>query len=76
LFFRKAVLTCYRKLTFSKDYVSVLATGWTTERVAEFDPRHCKNLHVVVTDSGAHPASYPVGTGGKEASGVKLTTSN
>jgi hypothetical protein len=45
-----------------------------------FDSRQCKIflLHSVQTDSGAHPASYPMGPGGtfpgSKAAGVKLTT--
>jgi hypothetical protein len=39
----------------------------------------CSLLHVIQTSSGAHPASYPMGTGGcfhggKAARGMKLTT--
>jgi hypothetical protein len=40
--------------------------GWTTEG-SEFDSRLSQEfslLHVVRTGSGAHPASYPMGTGG------------
>jgi hypothetical protein len=29
--------------------------------------------HSVQTDPGAHPGSYPMGTGGKDGRGVKLT---
>jgi hypothetical protein len=47
--------------------VQQLATGWTTEGL-KFESRHGQQfcpLHVVQTGSGAHPASYPIGTGGK-----------
>jgi hypothetical protein len=40
--------------------------GWTTEG-SEFESRWGQEfslLHVVQTGSGAHPASYPMGTGG------------
>jgi hypothetical protein len=41
-----------------------LATGWTTEGRSS-SPGSVKNfLHVVQTGSGAHPASYPMGTRG------------
>jgi hypothetical protein len=43
-----------------------LATGWTTER-SEFKSRYGQEfslLHIIQTSSGAHPASYPMGTGG------------
>jgi hypothetical protein len=43
-----------------------LATGWTTER-SEFESRWGQEfplLYLVQTDSGANPASYPMGTGG------------
>jgi hypothetical protein len=39
--------------------------GWTTE-VSEFESRYGQEfplLHVVQTGSGAHQASYPMGTG-------------
>jgi hypothetical protein len=41
---------------------------------SEFESRHGKNFsppHVVLTGSGAHPASYLMGTGGGLFSGVK-----
>jgi hypothetical protein len=50
----------------------IAQTGWTTER-SEFKSRsRIFYLHVVQTGSGAHPASYPMGTtvffsGGKAA---------
>jgi hypothetical protein len=43
-----------------------LATGWTIEG-SKFESRQGQEfflLHVVQTGSGAHPASYPMGTGG------------
>jgi hypothetical protein len=46
--------------------VQRLATGWATEG-SEFEYRWGQEfslLHVVQTDSGAHPASYPTGTVG------------
>jgi hypothetical protein len=46
--------------------VQRLATGWTTKG-SGFESRwgqKCSLLHVVQTCSGAHPASYPMGTGG------------
>jgi hypothetical protein len=42
-----------------------MATGWTTEG-SEFESRWGQEfslLQVVKTDSGAHPASYPMGNG-------------
>jgi hypothetical protein len=48
-----------------------MATGWTTEG-SEFDSRWGQEislLHVVQTGSGAHPASYPMGTGGSFGGG-------
>jgi hypothetical protein len=48
-----------------------LATGWTTEG-SEFESRQSQELsllHVVQTGSGAHPASYPMGTGGSFSGG-------
>jgi hypothetical protein len=55
-----------------------IATGWTT-RVRFPALQDYSLLHVVQTGSGAHPASYPVGTwgffpGGKSGKDVKLTT--
>jgi hypothetical protein len=44
----------------------LLATGWTTKG-SEFESRSGQEislLHVVQNASRAHPASYPVGTGG------------
>jgi hypothetical protein len=46
--------------------VQRLATGWTTEG-SEFESQYGQEfslLHVVQTGSGAHPASYSMGTGG------------
>jgi hypothetical protein len=46
-----------------------LATGWTTEG-SELETRQGQEFslfHVVQTDSGVHPTSYPMGTGGKAA---------
>jgi hypothetical protein len=43
--------------------------GWTTEG-SKFENPYFSLLHVVQTDSGVHPASYPMGTGGS-FSGVK-----
>jgi hypothetical protein len=43
-----------------------LAKGWTTQG-SEFQSRYCQEfslLHAVLTDPGAHPTSYPMGTGG------------
>jgi hypothetical protein len=40
--------------------VQRLATGWVTENSGE----EFSLLHVVQTGSGAHPASFPMGTGG------------
>jgi hypothetical protein len=43
-----------------------LATGSTTER-SEFESWYVQKLsliHVVQAGSGAHPASFPMGTGG------------
>jgi hypothetical protein len=43
-----------------------ITTGWTTEG-SEFEYRLSQKssfFHVVQTKSGAHPASYPMGTGG------------
>jgi hypothetical protein len=45
------------------------ATGYTTKG-SKFESRRGKEflfLHVVQTSSGAHPASYPMGSGGKAA---------
>jgi hypothetical protein len=61
--------------------VQRLATGWTTEE-SEFESplgQKFTFLYIVQTGSGAHPTSYPMGTGGffsgsKAARGVKLTT--
>jgi hypothetical protein len=42
-----------------------LATSWTAGGL-EFEPRHRQDfspLHVIQIGSGAHPASYPTGTG-------------
>jgi hypothetical protein len=47
----------------------LLATGWKTEG-SEFESRcgqECSLLHVVQTDSEAHPASFQMGTAGKSA---------
>jgi hypothetical protein len=47
--------------------VLCLATDWTTKR-SRFDPRQRQedfsSKLCVQTGSGAHPASYPMGTGG------------
>jgi hypothetical protein len=46
--------------------VQRLAKGWTTKG-SGFESRWGQEfslLHVVQTGSGAHPASYPTGTGG------------
>jgi hypothetical protein len=46
-----------------------MAMDWTTEG-SEFESRYGQEfslLHDVQTGSGAHPASYPVGTVGKAA---------
>jgi hypothetical protein len=42
-----------------------IATGWTAEEL-RFDSRQGQEIFLfsVQTDSGAHPASCPVGTGG------------
>jgi hypothetical protein len=45
--------------------VQQLAKGWTTEK-SELESRYGQEfsiLHVVQTDSGGHPTSYPLGTG-------------
>jgi hypothetical protein len=49
--------------------VQLLATDWTTKG-SEFESRWGQEfslLHVVQTCSRSHPASYPMGTGGKAA---------
>jgi hypothetical protein len=46
--------------------VQRLIMGWTTQ-VLEFETPYGQEfslLHVVQTGSGAHPASYPMATGG------------
>jgi hypothetical protein len=58
----------------SRDSVVVIATGWPTEEL-EFESRQVQEFslfHVVQTGPGAHPASYPMGTGGT-FSGDKAT---
>jgi hypothetical protein len=45
--------------------VSCLTTGWTIGRL-RFDPRQGQRIFLLApasTGSGAHPASYPMGTG-------------
>jgi hypothetical protein len=53
----------------SRDSVVVIATGYGLDdrAVGVPNPGRVKNfslLHVFQTCSGAHPASYPMGTGG------------
>jgi hypothetical protein len=53
--------------------VQRLATGWTAEG-SQFESRYGQEfslLHFVRTSSGAHPASYPMGTGRVLSPGVK-----
>jgi hypothetical protein len=59
-----------------------IATGWTV-RVRFSVVQHFSLLHSVETDSGAYPASYPVGTGaispgakrqGREADHLSLSS--
>jgi hypothetical protein len=50
-----------------------LATGWTTEK-SEFESRWGQEfslLFVVQTGSGAHPTSYPIGTGDSSPEGKR-----
>jgi hypothetical protein len=37
-------------------------TGWTVGMRFPAGARNCSLLHSVETDSGAHPAAYPMGT--------------
>jgi hypothetical protein len=56
------VLSSYRSL----DSAVGVATGYGLDerRVGIQVPAEISFLHVVQADSGAHPASYPMGTGG------------
>jgi hypothetical protein len=52
------------------DSVVGITTGWTIE--SDFESREGQEfflLHVVQTGSGAHPASYTMGTGGSSSGG-------
>jgi hypothetical protein len=54
-------------LLASRDSVVGITTGyWLDDGGSEFESRYNQEfslLHVVHTGSGAHPASYPMGTG-------------
>jgi hypothetical protein len=57
----------------------IAQSGWMTGVRFPTGERDFSLLHSVQTGSGAHPASYPMGTGGyfpegKAARGVKLTS--
>jgi hypothetical protein len=47
----------------SQDSTVGIATGWTT-RIRFPAVQDCSLLNSVQTGSGAHPASYPMSTGG------------
>jgi hypothetical protein len=48
--------------------VQRLPTDWTTHG-SELQGQEFSFLHVVQSGSGAHPASYPMGTGGSFSGG-------
>jgi hypothetical protein len=62
--------TCTLKSTgtaWSQDSSVGIATGWKVEFRFPARAKYFSPFHIVQTGSGAHPASYPVGTRGKEA---------
>jgi hypothetical protein len=69
------VLQDGRSLDFSVDLIRDSAVGIVTgygldDQRSEFEIWYAQEysiLHVVQKGSGAHPASYPMGTGGKAA---------
>jgi hypothetical protein len=60
-----------RYIDWSRDGAVGTTTGYVlATEGSEFESRKGKDfssLRVIQTDSGAHPASYPMGTGGKAA---------
>jgi hypothetical protein len=56
----------------SRDSYVGIATGWTAGVQFLAEARDFYFLHVVQTDSGVHPTSYPMGTGGSFLGGIKL----
>jgi hypothetical protein len=73
--FRNRALKFWRHI-FRQIPTMILATGWTTEG-SVFESRYGQEfslLLVIHTGSGADTASYPIGTGGKNGRGVKLTS--
>jgi hypothetical protein len=58
-------MTVMLDVSKSRDSAGGIVTGWTTEG-SEFESRQDQEfslLHVVQTDSGVHPTSYPTVTG-------------
>jgi hypothetical protein len=48
-----------------------MATGWTAAVRSQAGEKDFSLIHSVKTGFGAHPASYPMGTGGALSPGVK-----
>jgi hypothetical protein len=63
---------CIHELWGSRDSVVGIATGYGLDDWGRSSsPGRVKNFLHVQTGSGAHPASYPMGTGGSFPRGVK-----